>query len=159
MVANPKMMEAYRAGVPGNGKRFPDGSKIAKIEWKPKKSTEAPFEVRVPDTLQDVFLIEKDSTRFPATSGWAYAVLTTTRDPTGTRPIRPAPSTAATHVIRGCRQRITSLRRTEEVNGLRSPRPNGRARSVMTVSPVLAEPGNRVTCCSQSRIRRFARSR
>src|SRR5271169_2656021 len=41
MVANPTMIEAYRAGVPGNGKPFPDGSKIAKIEWKPKKSTEA----------------------------------------------------------------------------------------------------------------------
>jgi hypothetical protein len=35
-------------------------AKIAKIEWKPKKMTEAPFSVKVPDTLQDVFLIEKD---------------------------------------------------------------------------------------------------
>ena len=55
MVANPTMIDAYRAGVPGNGKPFPDGSKIAKIEWKPKNSTEAPFSVRVPDTLHDVF--------------------------------------------------------------------------------------------------------
>jgi len=38
MVANPIMMDAYRAGVPGNGKPFPDGSKIAKIEWKAKKA-------------------------------------------------------------------------------------------------------------------------
>ena len=60
MVANPAMIDAYRAGVPGNGKQFPDGSKIAKIEWKPKKSTEAPFLVRVPDVLQDIFFIEKD---------------------------------------------------------------------------------------------------
>jgi hypothetical protein len=74
MVANPVMIDAYRAGVPGNGKPFPDGSKIAKIEWKPKKSTEAPFDVRIPDALQDVFLIEKDSKKFPKTSGWAYAV-------------------------------------------------------------------------------------
>jgi hypothetical protein len=73
MVANPAMIDAYRAGVPGNGKPFPDGSKIAKIEWKPKKSTEAPFFVRVPDTLQDVFFIEKDNKRFPDTNGWAYA--------------------------------------------------------------------------------------
>ena len=73
MVANPAMIDAYRAGIPGNGKPFPDGSKIAKIEWKPKKSTEAPFYVRVPDTLQDIFLIEKDSKRFPNTKGWAYA--------------------------------------------------------------------------------------
>jgi len=74
MVANPTMIDAYRAGVPGNGKPFPDGSKIAKIEWKVKKSTEAPFYVRVPDTLQDIFFIEKDSKRFPNTKGWAYAV-------------------------------------------------------------------------------------
>src|SRR5712691_3663526 len=74
MVANPTMIDAYRAGVPGNGKLFPDGSKIAKIEWKPKKSTEAPFSVRIPDVLQDIFLIEKNSKRFPDTKGWAYAV-------------------------------------------------------------------------------------
>ena len=74
MVANPIMIDAYRAGIPLNGKPFPDGSKIAEIEWKPKKSTEAPFSVRIPDTLQDIFLIEKDSKRFPSTKGWAYAV-------------------------------------------------------------------------------------
>src|SRR5262249_57827841 len=60
MVANPTMIDAYRAGVPGNGQPFPDGSKIAKIEWKPKKSTEAPFSVQIPDTLPDVFFIGKD---------------------------------------------------------------------------------------------------
>jgi Cytochrome P460 len=73
MVANPAMIDAYRSGIPGNGKPFPDGSKIAKIEWKPKKSTEAPFSVRVPAALQDVFLIEKNTKRFPDTKGWAYA--------------------------------------------------------------------------------------
>ena len=90
MVANPTMIAAYRAGVPGNGKTFPDGSKIAKIEWKPKKSTEAPFAVNVPDVLQDVFLIEKNSKKFPATKGWAYAAFdyepasdTFKPDPTG----------------------------------------------------------------------------
>ena len=60
-VANPTMINAYRAGIPGNGQPFPDGSKIAKIEWKPKVSAEAPFWVRIPESLQDVFLIEKDS--------------------------------------------------------------------------------------------------
>ena len=90
-VANPTMIDAYRAGIPGNGKPFPDGSKIAKIEWKPKKMAESPFSVNVPDTLQDVFLIEKDSKRFPDTKGWAYAVFDYqlasdmfTPDPTGT---------------------------------------------------------------------------
>jgi hypothetical protein len=31
------MIGAYRAGIPGNGKAFPDGSKMAKIHWNPKK--------------------------------------------------------------------------------------------------------------------------
>jgi hypothetical protein len=90
MVANPIMVDAYRAGIPGNGKAFPDGSKIAKIEWKPKKSTEAPFAVRIPDTLQDLFFIEKNTKKFPDTKGWAYAVFdydpgsdTFKPDPTG----------------------------------------------------------------------------
>jgi hypothetical protein len=73
IVANPVMIDAYRAGIPGNGKPFPDGSKIAKIEWIPKKSTEAPFSVNVPDYQKDVDFIEKESKRFPDTSGWGYA--------------------------------------------------------------------------------------
>src|SRR5580704_15343002 len=36
ILGNPVMMEALRAGVPGNGKPFPDGAKIAKIHWTPK---------------------------------------------------------------------------------------------------------------------------
>src|SRR5262245_60698237 len=74
IVANPTMIDAYKSGVPGNGKPFPDGSKIAKIQWLPKKSTDAPFSVNVPDKLKDVFFIEKDSKRFPSTAGWAYAL-------------------------------------------------------------------------------------
>jgi len=74
IVANPTMINAYKAGVPGNGKPFPDGSKIAKLQWKPKKSTEAPFVVDVPDTFSQVFLIEKDSNRFPNSGGWGYAL-------------------------------------------------------------------------------------
>src|SRR5262249_4816520 len=49
IVANPVMMKAYREGIPANGKPFPDGSKIAKIEWQPKKVTDAPFSVSTPD--------------------------------------------------------------------------------------------------------------
>jgi hypothetical protein len=73
IVANPAMIEAYRAGIPGNGKPFPDGSKIGKIEWRPKKSTEAPFSVNVPDTLKDVDFIAKDGKRFADSGGWGYA--------------------------------------------------------------------------------------
>jgi Cytochrome P460 len=74
IVANPTMIEAYKAGVPGNGQPFPDGSKIAKLQWKPKKSTEAPFDVDVPDVFTQAFVIEKDSQRFPNSGGWGYAL-------------------------------------------------------------------------------------
>jgi hypothetical protein len=74
IVANPTMIAAYKAGIPGNGKPFPDGSKIAKLQWKPKKSTEAPFAVDVPDVFTQAFVIEKDSNRFPKSGGWGYAV-------------------------------------------------------------------------------------
>jgi hypothetical protein len=75
IVANPTMINAYKAGIPGNGQPFPEGSKIAKLQWKPKKSTEAPFVVDVPDVFSQAFFMEKDSKRFPKSGGWGYAVL------------------------------------------------------------------------------------
>jgi hypothetical protein len=73
IVANPAMIDAYRDGIPGNGKPFADGSKVAKIEWTSKKSVESPYFVMIPDTLKSVSFIEKDINRFPDTHGWAYA--------------------------------------------------------------------------------------
>jgi Cytochrome P460 len=72
IVANDVMMNAYRQGLPADGKLFPEGSKIVKIEWGMKKNTKAPYAVEVPDALQAVATIEKDSKRFPDTHGWAY---------------------------------------------------------------------------------------
>jgi Cytochrome P460 len=72
IVANDVMIDAYRQGLPADGKLFPEGSKIVKIEWTFKKSTEAPYSVMVPDTLKAIATIEKDSSRFPDTHGWAY---------------------------------------------------------------------------------------
>ena len=74
IVGNPAMINAYKAGAPGNGQPFPEGSMIAKLQWKPKKSTEAPFAVDVPDVFQQAFVMEKDSKRFPTTGGWGYAL-------------------------------------------------------------------------------------
>jgi hypothetical protein len=76
ILANPVMIEAYRAGVPGNGKPFPDGSKIAKIHYKPAKSADAPDPTtEVPGAMYNVDFIEKDSKRFlnPDAGGWGYA--------------------------------------------------------------------------------------
>jgi hypothetical protein len=74
IVANPAMIEAFKAGVPVNGQAFPDGARIAKLQWKPKKSTEAPFAVDVPDVFSQAFVMEKDSKRFPNSGGWGYAL-------------------------------------------------------------------------------------
>jgi hypothetical protein len=74
IVANPIMIKAYKAGIPGNGQPFPEGSKIAKLQWKQKKSTEAPFVVEVPDIFKQAFVMEMDTKRFPKTGGWGYAV-------------------------------------------------------------------------------------
>ena len=74
IVANPAMIKAYKSGDPGNGQPFPQGSMIVKLQWKPKKSTEAPFDVDVPDVYKQAFVMEKDSKRFPKTGGWGYAV-------------------------------------------------------------------------------------
>jgi Cytochrome P460 len=74
IVANPTIINAYKAGVPSNGHAFPEGSKIVKLQWKPKRSTEAPFVVDVPDTYTQAFVMEKDSKRFPKSGGWGYAL-------------------------------------------------------------------------------------
>jgi len=73
IAANPKMMAAYRSGVPGNGKHFPEGSQIVKIEWASKKSDESPYFVMVPDKLKSVSFMERNSKRFAKTGGWGWA--------------------------------------------------------------------------------------
>ena len=53
ILADPVMIKAYQSGIPGNGKPFPDGSKIAKIHWNPKKMETFPA-ATVPASLHDV---------------------------------------------------------------------------------------------------------
>jgi hypothetical protein len=73
IVANPVMIDAYAAGIPGNGRPFPDGAKMAKIHWNPKKMEAFPRAI-VPGTQHDVDFMVKDSTRFVDSGGWGYAV-------------------------------------------------------------------------------------
>lgn len=72
ILANPLMIDAYKAGVPGNGKPFPDGSKMAKIHWNAKQSEEAPSPTKVPGTLHDVDFMVRDSKRFADSGNWGY---------------------------------------------------------------------------------------
>src|SRR3954464_2901255 len=74
IVANPIMINAYKAGLAGNGQAFPDGSRIVKLQWKPKKSAEAPFVVDVPDVFTQAFVMEKDSKSFPKSGRGGYAL-------------------------------------------------------------------------------------
>jgi len=73
ILANPVMIKAYLAGVPGNGKPFPDGAKMAKIHWNPKK-LETFQAATVPGTQHDVDFMVKDSKRFADSGGWGWAV-------------------------------------------------------------------------------------
>jgi len=73
ILANPVMIKAYLAGVPDNGKPFPDGAKMAKIHWNPKKLETFPA-ATVPGTQADVDFMVKDSKRFADSAGWGWAV-------------------------------------------------------------------------------------
>jgi hypothetical protein len=74
ILGNPAMIDAYKAGIPGNGKPFPNGAKMAKIHWDPIKNTFAPGPPLVPNTLHDIDFMVKDSERFADSGGWGYAV-------------------------------------------------------------------------------------
>ena len=72
ILGNPMMINAYKEGIPGNGKSFPDGAIIVKIGWSERQSPVFPAAFE-PDVLKRVEFIVKDSKRFPDTSGWGYA--------------------------------------------------------------------------------------
>jgi hypothetical protein len=72
ILGNPAMIEAYQAGIPGNGKPFPDGARMAKIHWIPKKNDYFP-DTTVPGAQHDVDFMVKDSKRFADSGGWGWA--------------------------------------------------------------------------------------
>ena len=73
ILGNPAMVEAYRAGIPANGKPVPDGAKMAKVHWTPKPNPFFPT-ATVPGELVNVDFMIKDSKRFADSGGWGYAV-------------------------------------------------------------------------------------
>ncbi len=73
IVGNPTMIEAYKAGIPGNGKPFPDGAKMAKTHWMAQKREDQPGEPIVAGALHDIDFMVKDSKRFADSGGWGYA--------------------------------------------------------------------------------------
>jgi hypothetical protein len=89
ILANPVMINAYKAGIPGKGKPFPDGARMAKIHWNPKK-LETFSAATVPGTLHDVDFMVKDSKRFAGSGGWGWAAF---EYDAATSKFRPANST------------------------------------------------------------------
>ena len=73
ILGNPVMIDAYKAGIPGNGKPFPDGAKMAKVHWIARKNEAAPGQPTVPGPQHDTDFMLKDSKRFSDSGGWGYA--------------------------------------------------------------------------------------
>jgi len=72
ILGNPVMIDAYKTGIPGNGKPFPDGAKMAKIHWNAKVDASEPGAPTVPGPQHDVDFMLKDSRRFADSGGWGY---------------------------------------------------------------------------------------
>ena len=72
ILGNPVMINAYKAGIPGNGKPFPDGAKMAKVHWTAKVNAYEPGAPTVPGPQHDVDFMVKDSKRFADSGGWGY---------------------------------------------------------------------------------------
>jgi mono/diheme cytochrome c family protein len=72
ILGNALMINAYKAGIPGNGKLFPDGAKMVKVHWNAKMDAGEPGAPTVPGPQHDVDLMVKDSKRFSDSGGWGY---------------------------------------------------------------------------------------
>ncbi|HEY0745816.1 MAG TPA: cytochrome P460 family protein [Steroidobacteraceae bacterium] len=72
ILGNPAMIDAYKAGITGNGQPFPDGAKMAKIHWKAKVNNAAPGQPLMTGDLNDIDFMAKDSKRFADSNGWGY---------------------------------------------------------------------------------------
>src|SRR4051812_49820835 len=88
ILGNPTMIKAYEAGIPGNGKPFPDGAKMTKIHWVPTKMATFPA-ATVPGRQHDVDFMVKDSKRFADSGGWGGGAFL---DDSASRRLPPAPT-------------------------------------------------------------------
>src|SRR5262245_50197640 len=73
ILGNPAMIAAFKAGIPENGKPFPDGARMAKIHWMADKKLATPGQPFAGGALHDVDFMLKDSKRFADSGGWGYA--------------------------------------------------------------------------------------
>jgi hypothetical protein len=74
ILGNPVLIEAYKAGIPANGKPVPDGARFAKIHWLPKVNAAQPGSPTVGGAQINVDFMVKDRQRFADSGGWGWAV-------------------------------------------------------------------------------------
>jgi hypothetical protein len=72
ILGNPVMISAFKEGIPGNGKPFPDGAKMAKVHWNAIVNASEPGAPAVPGAQTNVDFMLKDSKRFANSGGWGY---------------------------------------------------------------------------------------
>jgi mono/diheme cytochrome c family protein len=72
ILGNSVMIDAFKAGIPGNGQPFPNGAKMAKVHWYAKVNPAEPGAPSVPGAQHDVDFMLKDSRRFADSGGWGY---------------------------------------------------------------------------------------
>jgi hypothetical protein len=72
ILGNPTMIAALEAGIPDNGKPFPDGARMAKMHYAQAALDQFPAAM-VASTQLDIDFMVKDSTRFADGGGWGYA--------------------------------------------------------------------------------------
>jgi hypothetical protein len=72
ILGNPTMIEALAAGMPDNGKPFPDGARMAKMHYAQVELAGFPAAM-VAGAQLDIDFMVKDSARFADGGGWGYA--------------------------------------------------------------------------------------
>jgi len=65
ILGNQATIDAYKEGIPGNGKPFPEGAKWAKIQWNKKQNPNSPYFVEIPATLASVALYRQGLQAIP----------------------------------------------------------------------------------------------
>jgi hypothetical protein len=101
ILGNPAMIQAYRDGIPANGKPVPDGAVMAKIEWL-KGHEKTPYGVTVPAAQTEVSFMMKDLKRFPDTNGWGYATFEHDASSGTFKAAKPTTATNSRTLCHGC---------------------------------------------------------
>ena len=119
IVGNPTMIKAYKAGVPGNGKPFPEGSKIAKLQWSPRRARRPRSSSTCRTLLRRLSSWRRTASAFqPPAAGDTRCSIMTMRL-TSSRRTRQRP-TAATSCHVAVKARTTSSTRTRSAKSFAS---------------------------------------